>query len=320
MRSFSYPHILAGACSILLSSAAQADPIAPLAFTTQVQSSRVIQGAPDPINAYLYNFAPVGSPATIAQVTAVYGFGNPASLGGYLGPVAATGGATFLTLPFPLSTSNLSPGIFPYQVTTINKSTGGSSTQSGQFTVLAHAKPALFVQGQIIPLSTPAEISFAIPVFGEAPPAGTEAASGAYSPTMLGDPPPGVPTAELDLDAISSFGSPDITATLAPFTGLPSNDDPAQGLPFQISFQVPSLGDYSTTFLLHYSDEQDLPGADLPGSELASFNVNVDVTATTAYWTITTDTVPEPNALALTALGICALIHFARKAHAKTSR
>lgn len=43
MRSFSYPHILAGACSMFLSSAAQADQIAPLAFTTQVQSSRVIQ-------------------------------------------------------------------------------------------------------------------------------------------------------------------------------------------------------------------------------------------------------------------------------------
>jgi hypothetical protein len=47
----------------------------------------------------------------------------------------------------------------------INKSTGGSSTQVGQFTVLAHAKPALFVQGQIISLSTPAVISFAAPVF-----------------------------------------------------------------------------------------------------------------------------------------------------------
>src|SRR3984957_21175748 len=98
MRSLSYPHIFASACGILLSSAAQADTISPLAFTTQVQSSRVIRGADDPIFAYLYNFAPVGSPATIAQVTAVYGFGNPASLGGYLGPVTATGGATFLHL------------------------------------------------------------------------------------------------------------------------------------------------------------------------------------------------------------------------------
>jgi hypothetical protein len=316
VRGLSYPNLLAGACGILLSAAAQADPIAPLAFTTQVQSSRVIQGADDPIYAFLYNFAPVGSPATIAQVTAVYGFGNPASLGGYLGPVTATGGATFLTLPFPLSTRNLGPGIFPYQVTAINKSTGGSSTQSGQFTVLAHAKPALFVQGQIIPLSTPAVISFTANVFAEAS-GGTEAASGAYNPTMLGDPPPGVPTADLDLDAVSSFGSPYITTTLAPFTDLLSNDDPSQGLPFQISFQVPSLGDYSTTFLLHYSDAQDLPGADLPDSELASFNVNLDVTATTAYWTITTDTVPEPNALALTALGICTLIHFARSARAQ---
>jgi hypothetical protein len=83
-------------------------------------------------------------------------------------------------------------------------------------------------------------------------------------------------------------------------------------LPFQINFLVPSLGDYSTTFLLHYSDEQDLPGAARPSSELASFNVNVDVTATTAYWTITTDAVPEPRLPVLVALGTCTLICFAR--------
>jgi len=312
MRAHCTPYWI-GACSIFLSCTAQGDPIAPLAFTIQVQSPKVIQGADNPITAFLYNFAPVGSPATIAQVTAAVGFGTPASLGGYLGPVNATGGASFLTLPFPLNTVNFTPGNYPFQVTTVNKSTGGSSTQTGQFDVLAHAKPALFVQGQIIPLTTPATISFVAPAFAEAGPTGTEAAGGAYDPTMLGDPPPSVPTAKLDLDAITSFGSPYITATLAPFVDLPSDNNPAEGLPFQINFLVPSLGDCNTTFLLYYSDEQDLPGADLPGAELAAFNVNIDVTGTTAYWTITTDTVPEPKFAALIALAIIALVHFSRK-------
>lgn len=297
---------------VFLGYAAHADPIAPLAFTIQVQSPKVIQGADNPITAFLYNFAPVGSPATIAQVTAAIGSGTPASLGGYLGPVNATGGASFLTLPFPLNTRNLTPGSYPFQVTTVNKSNGGgSSTQIGQFDVLAHAKPALFVQGKIIPLATPATISFVAPAFAEAGPTGTEAAGGAYNPTMLGDPPPNVPTAELDLDAIASFGSPYITATLAPFVNLPSDNNPAEGLPFQINFLVPAPGDYDTTFVLHYSDEQDLPGADLPGSELASFNVNIDVTGTTADWTITTDTVPEPRYVATAVLAICGLIRVA---------
>lgn len=176
-------------------------------------------------------------------------------------------------------------------------------------------RPRCSFRGKLFPLQH-RPLSHSPPLCLAEASGGTEAASGAYDPTMLGDPPPDVPTAELDLDAISSFGSPEITVTLVPFTGLPSNDDPAQGLPFQINFQVPSFGDYSATFLLYYSDEQDLPGADLPGSELASFNVNIDVTPTAAYWTITTDTVPEPSGMALTALAICTLIHFARRLQA----
>ena len=82
---------------------------------------------------------------------------------------------------------------------------------------------------------------------------------------MLGDPAPGTPTAELDLDSITTSGSPYITTTLQPFTDLPSNDDPSQGDPFQLNANAPGLGDYCTTFILHYSDEQDLPGTTLPG-------------------------------------------------------
>jgi hypothetical protein len=123
---------------------------------------------------------------------------------------------------------------------------------------------------------------------------------------MIGDPPPGVPTAELDLDSVITSGSPDIVSTLQPFTDLPSDDDPAEGDPFQIDAFVPALGDYSTTFTLHYSDEQDLPGADAPGSETASFTVSVDATAAEFDWTVSA--VPEPASIGLIALATVTML------------
>jgi hypothetical protein len=53
---------------------------------------------------------------------------------------------------------------------------------------------------------------------------------------------------------------------------------------------------------LHYSDEQDLPGADQPGSEELSFTVEADVSDTVTDWTITT--VPEPASGVLLALAV----------------
>jgi hypothetical protein len=314
MKRFSYLRLLAAAAGTLAMKApARAGPITPFALSLQIQYPTVIQGAMEPIYGFVYNLAPIGSPASNFQVSAGYGAGYTGMFGYYYsGPIPASGGTTYVTLPFPLNTTNLNPGTVPVQVTAANTSTGASISQGGQFTVLAHAQPALYLQGQIVPLSSKNVVTFAVPVFGEAPPTGTEAASGAFMPDMLGDP-PGEPTAELDLDSISASGSPYITTTLAPFTDLPSNDDPSQGVPFQVSVFAP-IGDYSTTFLLYYSDEQDLPGADPPGSELASFNVNVDVTSTTFYWTITTDPVPEPGTAMLATLGLFLLVVAVRRA------
>jgi hypothetical protein len=302
MSRFSYARTIVAAITFAIIGPAEADPIGAFAMSSQIQYATVIQGATDPITAFVYNLDPVGSPSSNFNVAAAYGAGYTGSLGSYNGPIPAGGGTTFVTLPFSLNTTSIDPGSVPVLVTATNTGTGASLSQGGQFTVLAHAAPALYLNGQIVPLSSKNVVRFAVPVFGEAPPTGTEAASGAFAPQMLGDP-PGEPTAELDLDSISSTGSPYIMTTLTPFTDLPSNDNPAQGLPFQVSVLAP-IGDYSTTFLLHYSDEQDLPGADLPGSELASFNVNVDVTSTTFYWTVTTDAVPEPRTAALIALGL----------------
>jgi hypothetical protein len=283
-----------------------------LALSSLIQYSTVIQGAVDPIYAYVYNYAPPGSDAGAYKVTAAYGYEFSSSLGSYMGTKAADGGASYVTLPFGLKTLSVSPGTVPVQVTLTNRVTDQSLNQTGQVTVLAHAAPGLYFQGKIVPLvGKPAviEVPPAADAFCQAPPAGTEGTGGGFAPQMLGDP-PGEPTAELDLDSISSFGSPFITTTLTPFTDLPSNDNPAQSIPFRVNFCVPRAGDYNTTFLLHYSDQQGLPGADPPGSELASFNVNVDVTSKTYTAIITTDAVPEPGTAALTLAGceVCVLV------------
>jgi hypothetical protein len=67
---------------------------------------------------------------------------------------------------------------------------------------------------------------------------------------------------------------------------------------------VPALGDYSTTFFLHYSDEQDLPGALAAGSEMVSFNVNANVASDVTTWTVTA--APEPNTWVLAIVGAAA--------------
>ena len=123
-----------------------------------------------------------------------------------------------------------------------------------------------------------------------------------------------MPTAELDLDSITVSGSPHITTNLVPFTDLPANDDPSQAFTFGLNVSVPAWGDYTTTFSLHYSDEQDLPGAAAPGSEVSSFIVDANVGETVTTWTVTA--VPEPGteALLVAALAtLCAASHWWRR-------
>ena len=98
-----------------------------------------------------------------------------------------------------------------------------------------------------------------------------------------------------------------LTTTLHPVFDLPANDNPAEALPFEVDAFVPGPGDYTTTFTLHYSDEDDLLGAAAPGSEALSFTVEAEVSMTTADWTVTT--VPEPaSGLLLAAAGMCLAI------------
>ncbi len=285
-----------------------------LLLSSQIQYGTVIQGGVVPVYAFIYNSAPSGTPAVPYQVSGAYGVNYDNSLGTFTGSKAGDNAATFQTVPFSLNTSNVAPGQVAVLVTLTDQTDGVQKQQGGQFTVLDHADPALYLQGKIIPLSSKTIVVFTSNVFAQAP-GSTEGPGGGFSPQLLGDPPPD-PTAALDVDSVTSIGSPYITTTLGPLTNVPSNDDPSQGVPFQVNFQVPVIGEYSTTFLVHYSDEQDLPGADSPGSQLGSFTVDVNVTTDTAYWTVTTDTVaPEPGPLALLAVAAVILLACRRAVH-----
>lgn len=281
-----------------------------LALSSAVQYSRVIQGAIEPVSAFVYNTAPAGSDLGTYRVTADYaaaGAGGYTNVGySYTGTKIADGGVSYVSLSFDLNTSNFAPGTAAVKVTGTDLDTGGVLTQGGTFMVLAHANPALIFNGQIVYLTSANVVKFQTPsnsdAFGQGPSAGTEAGASA-APQLLGDP-PGVPTAELDLDSITTSGSAYLTTTLHPFTDLPANDNPAEALPFEIDAFVPGPGDFTTTFTLHYSDEDDLPGAAAPGSEALSFTVEVEVSQTVANWTVTT--VPEPASGWLIAVaGMC---------------
>jgi hypothetical protein len=145
-------------------------------------------------------------------------------------------------MSFPIDTSTFTPGTVAVTVTGSDTDTGGVLTQGGQFTVLAHANPALVVNGQIVYPTSKNVVKFQTnDNFSESTPGGTEATASA-NPAMMGDP-PGEPTAELDLDSITTSGSSYLTTTLHTFTDLPANDNPAEALPFEIDAFVPGVGD-----------------------------------------------------------------------------
>ncbi len=280
-----------------------------LSISTQVAFyPEVIQGGEEDIEPEILNLGT--EPGTYTEA-ATYG-PNQVSLGSYSGTLEPN---TDLTNNFPLDTADLPPAAYSVSATlqdTTPGSTAPAITVNSQFTVEAHAAPAIDLQDEMLPLtdcdSPPVQFEtqeIDPNSLAQAPPSGTDAAA-TFAPQMIGDPPPNIPTADLDLDSITSTGSPYITTTLQPFIDLFSDDNPAEGLPFQVYAFVPSLGDYSTTFTLHYSDEQDLPAANGPGSQAASFTVAVDMTATTADWTVTV--VPEPSSFGLlTIIGLASL-------------
>jgi len=271
-----------------------------LALSSQIQYSKVISGATDPITADIFNVAPSGSDTGNYQVTAQYSPPETSSFTDFnyyfTGTKIADGSSSYVTAPFPLDTTGFNGGTANVNITLKDTDTGNSVTQGGSFTVLDHATPGILLAGQLVALSSKTVVSFDT---DEGPGGGD--IGHADGTGMQGR----SPTAELDLDSITFSGSPEITSTLTPFTDLPSDSDPSEGDPFTMNINAPP-GEYNTTFYWHYSDEQDLPGADAPGSQVGEFNVDIVVGEDSAHWTVTTD-VPEPNTLTLLAIGIFGL-------------
>ncbi len=280
--------------------ALRADP-GQLAISSQIQYSTVIQGALDPVYGYIYNTAPAGSDAVNYNIYASFPYGNSSA---YAGSKAADGGAGYVMLPFTFNSGLVDPGTSSVGVTATDTGTGGSLTQSGNVQVLAHGVPAFVVGGNVVQLSSapPAQAPSSDPLaFGATGGGETFAAN---APNLIND--PFAPTAELDLDSITISGDHQISITLAPFMDQLASDNPTLGVPFQIDVDGSTPGTYFATIELNYSDEQDLLGADAPGSEHGYFGVIANVTADGVTGGIVV--VPEPSNASLLVAGFATLL------------
>jgi hypothetical protein len=276
-----------------------------LALNAQIQYSTVIQGGQDPVYGFVYNTAPTGSASANFSLSANQSYLSPVA---YRGSKSADGGTGYLTLPFTFNSSQVVPANnVPVSLTLKNTDTNAAITLGGTVNVLAHATPGLVLSGKVVPLSVPSATKFTttqaqdsgVPDLTNAslPPqeAGTEGPAGGFAPGMIGDP-PGEPTAELDLDSVTAFGDTQVAiGDLPDFQDLPSTDSASENVePFWVELFTDIPGTYTDTFTLHYSDEQDLPGADAPGSEEISFAVTATLDSNDNIdWEVDTD-VPEP--------------------------
>jgi hypothetical protein len=183
---------------------------------------------------------------------------------------------------------------------------------SGPITVKTPARPNFVIGGNAVPLS-PNKLP---PIVEPNPGQDTASAglSGGYAaPTLIDDPLPDEPAAELDVDSIVAIGDPQISITLQPFIDLPP-DDLADAPPDIINVDSSVPGTYFTQFQLNYSDEQDLAGAAAPGSEQAYFGVLAIVSGTgdSATTSVYID-VPEPAPMGMVVVAVGAALMCRRR-------
>jgi hypothetical protein len=306
-------------CGLAAGAAAYAGP-AQLSFSSGVTYPTVIQGATDPVYGYVYNDAAPGSASLNYSVAYSFPYVPPVTLTPTTGTRVADGGAGYDTLEFDLNSALVVPGTVPYSLTATNTTSGGYVTQSGTITVLTHASPIFYIGGNAVPLS-PVKIN--PPDLTVPPSVSTEQASAtggnsfaAAAPAMLGDPLPDEPADEMDLDSITAIGDPQISITLGDFTDLPP-DDPSAAPSDMIDVDGSVDGTFFTQFELNYSDEQDLPGADAPGSEHAYFGVQADVSGSGPDESVELYVeTPEPASIGLIALAGAATLTRRRRAAA----
>ena len=280
------PRALAVATLCALATAAHAAP-ANLGLGTSTISP-VIIGAQVPLNAFVYNLAAPG--ADPLDYTITYTLPDKSQFED-TGTRAADGGASYDFWQKFLDTSTSPLGM---NTTTIRvdapDALNAPQVQQLSVNVLNHAFPGVWINGKIV---TPAaQAPSPDPLAFAATGGGSTFAAGA--PNVIGDPPLSTPTAGLDLDFVHTHGDPQITITLAPTLDIAPDDDPTAGDPWTIDVDASHAGTFTTFFDLGFSDEQDLPGADAPGSIPWEFEVTATVSPDLSTVTGTLIVLPEP--------------------------
>jgi len=267
----------------------------------------------------VYNDASTGS-ATLSYTI----YGSNAGGQGPSSPVetqVADGGVNYTEWAIPYPTTGMPLG--PNTLTATVSAPGAlipSRSVTGVVNVVAHAVPAFYLNGNTayrlseapIPAQEVAEAPSISPETSAAPGFGDTVA--AAVPNVIGD--PAEPTAGLDIDSVTAIGDPEITTNIAPITDLPP-EDPADSPSWQVYVDTTNPGSFYTEFELNYSDEQDLPGADAPGSEHAYFGVEAQVTPGSngqADVSVEFVVVPEPTSAALLSVGAIGLLSRRRRA------
>jgi hypothetical protein len=262
-------------------------------MSSLVPRSTAVVGGQIPFETYVTNTAPAGSSNLNYTLTQTFPNGSQVSVTDTLAPGAwAVWTNTFNTTGY----APCSPPTYVYPlVSTISDPNAANNPQSATnyITLDADAHPYVYVNGGYFDLTIP-EPPLELVQAPESPQTafggtgGGETAS-ASSPSMLGDPTEAA--APLNLDTVTNVGSPYITTDLAAFTNLPPdydlNDPPATNDSHQFHILVSQNappGVYTNTFYFGFSDEQDLPGADTPGSIHGALTVIVTVQATVGIW------------------------------------
>ncbi|MGN6370140.1 MAG: hypothetical protein ACTHN5_17935 [Phycisphaerae bacterium] len=259
--------------------------------------SPVIIGAQVPVNAFVYNQAAAGANDLDYSITFKMPDGTKYQ---GTGVRAADGGAGYDHWQKYFDTSGSPYGVNTATISATDPNAlNDPQVQQLPIEVMAHAVPGVWIAGKLV---TPgAQAPSVEPLAFGATGGGSHFA--AKAPNVIGDPPLTIPTAELDLDYVHPHGDPQITVTLAPFVDLPANDDPTAGDAWSIDVDASQAGTFTTYFDLGFSDEQDLLGADAPGSVAWEFEVTATVSADLSTVTGNLIVLPEPGSASMVVLG-----------------
>ncbi len=258
--------------------------------------NRIIRGAQVPIYADVYNVAAAG--ADELNYSLYFTLTDSSVTTPVTDTRAADGGASAdrWSLNFDSSFAPFGPNNFSATATGQDGTLHSPKTVGVTVQVLDHVAPAMWINGQEIPIREDPIVEPQIAPEQFAATGGGESFAAA-APHILGD--PIYPTANMDLDSVSSVGDSEIATDLVPTYGVVADDNPSAGIPWQIYLNGVMPGHhYSKTFILGFSDE-DIPGGVPTGSIISRILVTADVDANGATISLVPLYVPEPGAISM---------------------